>query len=139
MDRIAPDRLYVNVPVRPPAESWAASPDTEGLVRAHAILGDAVFIDRPETGEFSTVGFDDPVRAISMIVRRHPMRSDQIADTLHMFEPEAVDSALKQLQADGKIHSVACRGNTYYAAGEGRFAGREEDDGEGERVPSGPR
>jgi len=124
LDRIAPDRVYVNVPIRPPAESWVTAPDTEGLVRAHALLGDVVFIDVSESGVFSTAGFDSPVEAVSMIVRRHPMRMEQILKTLDMFSQEAIDVALQALKADGKMQEVLYRGDVYYATGEGRYVAR---------------
>ena len=88
LDRIEPDRVYVNIPIRPPAESWAEPPDAEGLVRVHGFPGGAVFIDRPEAGKFGTAGFDDPMEAVLMIIRRHPMRRGQISETLDALEPE---------------------------------------------------
>lgn len=124
LDRIAPDRVYVNVPIRPPAESWVTAPDTEGLVHAHALLEDVVFIDQPESGTFSTAGFDNPVEAIAMIVRRHPMRLEQILKTLNMFSQEAINVALQELKANGKMQEVIYRGDVYYATGEGRYVER---------------
>lgn len=64
IDRIRPDRVYVNVPIRPPAETWVRSPEPERLVRAHALLGEVVFIDRPESGAFGTSGFGSPLEAV---------------------------------------------------------------------------
>ena len=121
LDRIGPDRIYVNVPIRPPAEGWVEPPEVEGLVRAHALLGEAVFIDQPEEGAFSTAGFAQPVEAVQMIVRRHPMRQDQIRETLGRFSSEAVEAALTELVAAGKMRAITYRGNVYYATGEGRY------------------
>ena len=38
LDRVRPDRVYLNVPIRPPAEPWVEPPDAEGLVRAQTLL-----------------------------------------------------------------------------------------------------
>jgi len=122
LDRIGPNRVYVNVPIRPPAESWVVAPDTEGLVLAHALLGDVVFIDQPESGTFSTAGFDDPVEAVAMIVRRHPMRLEQIVRTPDEYSEHSIDAALHRLEADGRMQCVIYRGETYYAAAEGHYA-----------------
>ncbi|MEW6756380.1 MAG: radical SAM protein [Candidatus Latescibacterota bacterium] len=122
--QVAPDRVCVNVPIRPPAEAWVRPPDAEGLARAHRIIGDVVLVDQPEVGEFSTAGFDDPVEAVSVMVRRHPMRLEQIQETLSGFPPAAIASALEELENTGKLQKVNYQGTTYFACGSGRFAGR---------------
>ena len=124
LKRISPDRVYVNIPIRPPAEGWVELPNAEGLVRAQAILGDVVFMDQPEDGAFSTAGFDNPFDAVLAIVRRHPMQLKQIAETLDPLLPEAIQATLKALEGEGKIRKIVYRGNVYYATGEGRYAGR---------------
>ena len=94
LQRVAPDRVYVNVPVRPPAESWVEPPGAEGMVRAREILGDGVFIDFAEEGEFDTAGFATPLEGVTAIVRRHPMRIEQIQATLARFDQEELRKAL---------------------------------------------
>jgi len=122
LDRIAPDEIHLNIPVRPPAEGWVEPADAEGLVRAHVLLGEDVLIDTPEEGAFSTAGFDRPLDAITTIVRRHPMRYDQIIETLDHFPSEAVQIALDELVAVGKMRMVTYRDKVYYAAGAGYYA-----------------
>jgi len=121
LDRVRPDRVYVNVPIRPPAEVWVRPPGADGLVRAQSILGAAIFIDYAESGGFSTLGFDDPVAAVEAITRRHPMRDDQISDTLSGFSSGQVGAALAHLEREGRLQRVVYRGATYYAAGTGRY------------------
>jgi len=127
LDRIRPDRVYVNAPIRPPAEPWVKPPDAEGLVRAHAILGETVFIDHAESGTFSTEGFADPAEAVQMIVRRHPMRRDQILETLGTMPGGSANGVLDRMVSDGQIQRVDYRGQTYFATGVGRF--KASDDG----------
>lgn len=125
LDRMAPDRVYINVPVRPPAESWVEPPGAEGMVRAHAILGDGVFIDFAEEGEFDTAGFEDPLTAVMTIVRRHPMRMDQIQATLSQFSADALKAALDAQVAAGQLRRVEYRGASYYTTGGARFFSKE--------------
>jgi hypothetical protein len=56
-----------------------------------------------------------------MIIRRHPMRRDQISETLANYTPEKIDAALRQLEGEGRIQQIAYRNQVYYATGEGRF------------------
>ncbi len=124
LEQIEPDRVFVNFPIRPPAEGWAEPPDAEGLVRARAILGEAVFIDQPESGTFGASGGKDPVAALLAIVRRHPLRRQQVQETLASLSSDAVESTLRQLERAGKIQKITYRGETYYAEGQGRYHGR---------------
>ena len=121
LDRVRPDRVFVNVPVRPPAESWVRAPEETAVSLAHSILEDAVVIDAPESGTFSTGGFDDPVEAVVMIVRRHPMRRDQIAQTLNHLAPKALAETIEELLSTGAVRALQYRGETYYGPGDGRY------------------
>jgi len=67
-----------------------------------------VDITEEETGEFSTEGFTNPEDAILAIIRRHPMREEQVIDTLKKFEVEERDvhDSLKRLEESGKIKKL---------------------------------
>jgi wyosine [tRNA(Phe)-imidazoG37] synthetase (radical SAM superfamily) len=121
LERIKPDRIFVNAPIRPPAESWVKPPDAEGWVRAHVLLGEGIFIDGPEEGTFDTAGFDRPLDAVMAIVRRHPMRRDQILETLEPYPIDGVEAALDELVTSNKMRLVVYRDDTYYVAGEGWY------------------
>ncbi|MGB2843129.1 MAG: hypothetical protein WBC40_11760 [Halobacteriota archaeon] len=101
LEHIEPDRTYINVPIRPPAEPWAVPPDKDAIALAHAILGDATVVDitAEETGDFSTDGFTNPEEAILAIIRRHPMREEQVIETLKKFKlnEEDIHDSLKRL------------------------------------------
>jgi wyosine [tRNA(Phe)-imidazoG37] synthetase (radical SAM superfamily) len=123
---INPDRIFLNVPIRPPAESWVRAPDAAGLARAHGLLADATLITQPESGDFATVRSEDPLAAVLMIIRRHPMHQHQILKTLKRLCPTEVDTALKQLEASGRVQRLVFGQKIYYAAAEGRYALRRE-------------
>jgi len=116
-----PDRVYINVPIRPPAEKWVKIPDDEALVRAHAILGNAVSIAHPEEGVFDISGFDSPFDAIQAIIRRHPMREEQIIETLKDIPEAQVRQTLWELERSGKIKRITYEGKRFFVIPESWF------------------
>jgi len=121
---IEPERTYINVPIRPPAEPWAVPPDKESIALAHSILGDVNVVDitTEETGEFFIGGFTDPEDAILAIIRRHPMREEQVIETLKKIklEEEDVRDSLKMLEESGKIKKVKYRNKVFWITEEER-------------------
>ena len=91
---------------------------------AQLILKDVEFVHKPEEGEFSTDGFSDPMEAVKMIVRRHPMRMDQIYATANGLPPAEVDRVIEALEVEGKIQRVTYNENVYFGAGEAHYARR---------------
>ena len=124
LEKIGPNRTYINVPIRPPAEPWAVPPDKENIRLAHAILSDANVVDitEEETGEFSTAGFTNPEDAILAIIRRHPMRVEQVIETLKnlSFKKKAlqkkynIQEILTRLEESGEIKKVKYREKVFW-------------------------
>jgi len=75
IERIKPDKIYISVPTRPPAEPWVMPPVPERIIRAHEIIGTAVDLTQYESGEFGV--FPDVHTAIMEICSRHPLREEQ--------------------------------------------------------------
>lgn len=86
--RLHPDRVFVNTPVRPPAESWVEVSSPETIAYAAKVL-DATPIDALTEGTFSSAE-EDPVEAIAEICLRHPMNQFEI---LHFLEGRGVSDA----------------------------------------------
>jgi wyosine [tRNA(Phe)-imidazoG37] synthetase (radical SAM superfamily) len=103
LEKIEPDRIYINVP-------------TEAITLAHSILGDGNVVDiaAEETGEFSIVGFANPEDAILAIIRRHPMREEQVIETLKKSEVGDVHDDLGRMEESGKIKKVRYRGKVFW-------------------------
>ncbi len=120
LEKIEPNRIYINVPIRPPAESWAVPPDNATIALAYAILGDGnvVNIAAEEMGEFSIEGFANPKDAILAIIRRHPMREEQVIETLKKFGARDLHDDLKKLAESGKIKKVAYREKIFWLTAE---------------------
>jgi wyosine [tRNA(Phe)-imidazoG37] synthetase (radical SAM superfamily) len=70
--KIGLDEVHINLPTRPPAETWVQPADEEGLMRATAILGDVAHVVHPAEGTFDLSGCDnvvEPSSASSLAIR----------------------------------------------------------------------
>lgn len=114
--RIRPDEVHINLPTRPPAETWVQPPDEEGLMRALSILGDIAKVVHPAEGAFDLTGGDTIVDAILGIIARHPMRQEELERTLASWAPEHISAVLAELEASGKAQIVERFGARFWCA-----------------------
>ena len=112
--RIRPEQVQINVPVRPPAEKWVEISDEEALMRAVAILGEAVKVIEPYEGSFDFSGFETVADAVLAIIRRHPMREVRLVETLERYAPEEVRSTLVVLEGSGQARRRVYRGQAFW-------------------------
>ncbi|AEA47858.1 radical SAM protein [Archaeoglobus veneficus] len=108
LNRIKPDGVYILTPIRPPA-SRIEPADEMGLLRANAIIGDVTKIIQPEVGEFFVECFSSAEEAVMMVLRRHPMREEQLVELLRKF-----DADLSILESIEGIEKVEFMGKTFY-------------------------
>ncbi len=121
LQRIQPDQVHLNVPVRPPAESWVEPPDSSGLMRAMAILGEVAPIITPASGAV-VLAPDLPIAdAIVEIIRRHPLREVELVEALEECTPGRVYETLAALEAAGQARRLVYLGQTYWEYVSGRF------------------
>jgi len=111
--RIRPDRIQINVPIRPPAETWVEIPDDEAIVHATAILGEAAEVVAPYEGTFDLSGFTDVTEAVLAVIRRHPMRESRLVETLNRFAPGEVQATLARLESGGQAQRRVYRGEIF--------------------------
>jgi len=128
LERIGPDEVHVNVPNRPPAETWVRPAGEEGLLRAAAILGDVARIVHSESGRHNLDGYTDVVEAILDIISRHPMREDELIRTLEEYFPGQAESALEKLRTSGRAHLVERVGTRFWSGAEGYYPDQPGDD-----------
>jgi wyosine [tRNA(Phe)-imidazoG37] synthetase (radical SAM superfamily) len=114
--QIGPDAVHINLPIRPPAESWVQPADEEGLRRAAAILGSIARVVQPAAGSFDLSGYDNVVDAIVGIIARHPMREDELRRALERWTPGQVEETLADLAASGRAQVVARYGARFWSA-----------------------
>jgi wyosine [tRNA(Phe)-imidazoG37] synthetase (radical SAM superfamily) len=82
--RLQPDTAYLSIPIRPPAEKWARSPDEEIVNRAYQILSGrhdrAEYLIGYEGNAFAFTG--DVERDLLSITSVHPMREEAVSEFL---------------------------------------------------------
>lgn len=116
LNRVDPDEIHINLPNRPPAESWVVLPDQEGLMRALAILGRVATVVHPAEGSFDLSGYENIVDAIVGIITRHPMREDELRRALEDLGGEKVENALAQLTSSGRAQLIERHGMRFWSA-----------------------
>ena len=98
LKRIRPDEVHILQPERPPVETWVQPADEEGLLRARAILGDIARVIHPASGLFDLSGNESLADAVVGIITRHPMREDELVETLKRWLPGEVTNLLQELE-----------------------------------------
>ncbi|MCB8916572.1 MAG: radical SAM protein [Pseudomonadales bacterium] len=116
VQRIRPDEVHINLPTRPPAESWVEPANDEGIMRAVAILGDVARVVHPADGSFNLGGCSTVLEAIAAIITRHPMRQAELEHALARWAPGQIQEALHQLQESGRAKVVERLGDQFWSA-----------------------
>jgi wyosine [tRNA(Phe)-imidazoG37] synthetase (radical SAM superfamily) len=121
LESIKPDLVHINLPTRPPCETWVKPPGPEALMRAMAILGRTAEVVPPAEGTFDLSGSDNPVEALINIISRHPMRQDQVERTLEHKTAKQVNQILADLEASEKVKIVERFGERFWRAAPAHF------------------
>jgi wyosine [tRNA(Phe)-imidazoG37] synthetase (radical SAM superfamily) len=116
LSQIEPDEVHLNLPTRPPAETWVRPPDKGGLTRSATILGSIAQVVQPVEGTFDLSGDRNIIDAIVGIITRHPMRQEELEKTLAKWTPGQVDQALAELETSGRAQLVERNGIRYWSA-----------------------
>lgn len=119
--RIQPDEVHINLPTRPPAETWVRPTNEEGLMRARAILGNIATVVHPAEGSFDLSGYETAVEAIIGIITRHPMREEELERTLDRWAPGRVREVLADLEASDQAQVVERYGMRFWSAAPSRY------------------
>ena len=116
-----PDQVQLNLPIRPPAEAWVQPPDDSGLMRATAILGDVAQLVMPYAGSFDLPPDTPAAEAIEQIIRRHPMREEELLITLAGLSPDEMAAILRDLEVGGRARSLVYRSQRFWTHAEGYY------------------
>ena len=116
LSELKPDRAYIAVPTRPPAERWVKPAGERALASAYAAFSEAL---GPERVEF-LVGFEgeefvstgDPVEDLLGITSVHPMREDALETYLR--ENRLSFEAVRKLIEEGKLLELEYGGHRFY-------------------------
>ena len=118
---IEPDIVHINLPDRPPAETWVQPPIEESLLQAMAILGHSAQVVHPAMGTFDLSNCDNLIDAIIGIITRHPMRQKELEGALRRWAPGQVSKALKELASSGRAQVVERYGVRFWSAKESNY------------------
>jgi wyosine [tRNA(Phe)-imidazoG37] synthetase (radical SAM superfamily) len=124
LEQVQPDEVHINLPTRPPAETWVLPPDEEGLMQAMSILGRIAEVVHPAEGSFDLSGYENVVDAIVGIITRHPMRQEELERALAHWAPGQVGEALADLEASGRAQIVERFGTHFWSAAPGHYPGK---------------
>jgi len=121
LKRVKPDAVHINLPTRPPVETWVQPTDDEGLMRAMSILGNIAEVVHPAEGTFDLSGCKNVVDAVISIITRHPMRQDELEKTLAQWSTGQVSDALSELESSGRAQVVERNGVRFWSASPSRY------------------
>lgn len=112
IEKIKYDRLYINTPVRPPAEKEVRAISSESMSKAVEILKGISIENLVSSGFFSEI--IDDYKAVLSIIRRHPMNQFEIISFLNSRECKNVNNILERLNEDDTVNHINYKGFITY-------------------------
>lgn len=106
------DRLYINTPVRPPAEAYASAISHEAMELAVEILG-GISIELMTSLEYHS-DIKDDYEAIISLIRRHPMNQHELDLFLTSRKAAHMTKLLDRLMHDPMVEVITYKGYTTY-------------------------
>jgi len=114
IDEINVDRVYLNVPIRPPAESWVEIPPSNRLIIAQEILKAESIAHFEELLIESVDRESAPFEQILNILKRHPLRNEQIYTLFPSMDKGEIDSMLNEMISNKLIEAVEYNNKTFW-------------------------
>jgi len=111
-NKIDYDRLYINLPIRPPAEDWVSVPEKEKIELAQNILG-GISLDFLAKDSFHS-SIKDDFEAILSIIKRHPMNQHEIESFLDQRKCKNKKEVFEKLEKDENVKNVHYFGLNVY-------------------------
>jgi wyosine [tRNA(Phe)-imidazoG37] synthetase (radical SAM superfamily) len=112
--RLQPDRVYLSIPTRPPAEKWVQPPDEQAINRAYQIVSRKVhhveYLIGYEGNAFAFTG--DVEEDLLSITAVHPMRKEAVSEFL--ARAKADWSTVRRLTKQGRLVEIEYQGQTFY-------------------------
>jgi wyosine [tRNA(Phe)-imidazoG37] synthetase (radical SAM superfamily) len=112
--RLRPDRAYLSIPTRPPAEEWAQPPPEEIINQAYHILHERIdqveYLVGYEGNDFAFTGnVEEDLLSITAV---HPMREEAVSDFL--ARAGADWSVMQRLIDRGQLIETKYKGRKFY-------------------------
>jgi len=102
------DRLYLNTPVRPPAEEGVNVVSEEHMKYAVETLG-GISIEMVSSGSFFSE-IEDDYEAVKSIIGRHPMNQFEVSGFLESRQVENKEEIMEQMKRDPEIAVIDYKG-----------------------------
>ncbi len=101
IDLIKPNRIDVNVPIRPPVKKWVEIPDKTIISLLNEVFGKYRDIAFPEMGAFGLYS-EDFKKELLNLLERHPMRQEQVIETFksESFTDNKILLKLEKLESE---------------------------------------
>lgn len=112
LKKIKYDRLYINTPVRPPAEPHVTAVEHEKMNQAVDFLGGISIDLLASQGFYSEIA--DHYKAIMSIIKRHPMNQFEIETFLKSRGCDNSEAVFNELKKDVKVIEVNYKGYSTY-------------------------
>ncbi|MDP0488226.1 MAG: radical SAM protein [Fusobacterium sp. JB020] len=110
--KIKYDRLYLNTPVRPPAENFVKTVSKSVMEYASKELG-GISIDMLSSGFFFSE-IKDSIEAILSIIRRHPMNQFELESFLQSRKIKDISKFIKKIEENNKVNVINYKGIKTY-------------------------
>jgi len=112
LDGVNYSRLYINSPVRPPAENWVEPPSKESMQLAIEILEGISINFLASEGFYSDT--KDDYEAILSIIKRHPMNQYELRSFLESRKCKDIEKIFERLNNDSNVEKINYKSyNTY--------------------------
>jgi len=116
LERIQPDQVHLNVPTRPPVETWVRPPNEDAISRAKRILGESAKEMTPPVLEVQVADSENLEETILNIITRHPMKEQELFDLLERWSSNEIRTALEQLAAKREAQVVTRYGIQFWSS-----------------------
>ncbi|MBN2504768.1 MAG: radical SAM protein, partial [Bacilli bacterium] len=106
------DKLYLNTPVRPPAEANVRAVDHEDMLQAEKMLG-GISIDLLVSSGFHSE-INDDLESIISIIKRHPMNQHEVISFLVARNNQEPETIIRKLNLDPRVETINYKGYTTF-------------------------
>ncbi len=103
--KLEPHRIFINIPVRPPADSWVKAPDLSAFHLVEKYIPEAEFINFSESGMIDPSAYDSLKELIVSVSRRHPISLELLKKSVNESD-EKIEKEIKELEKEEKIKLI---------------------------------
>jgi len=106
-----PDKVFINTPVRPPAEKWVKRCSTDFMENLRKQFKSNEDIEIPNTQLYSS--YSDIYQAILQIIKRHPLDQSSV-ERFCKSRHEDSDNIVKRLREDSNVEKIQYENKLFF-------------------------